>query len=143
MKKNLSHLKSTISSWATLTALQLAFPAIARAQTRSWTGVCISENDPDVATFSGLQCLLANILSVALTILGLVAFVMMIVASLRYLFSGSNSQQVEKSKQTMTYAVIGIIVALSSFIILNLISKFTGVESILNFTIPDSMKDWR
>jgi flagellar basal body-associated protein FliL len=78
----------------------------------------------------------------ALTILGLVGFVMMVVASLQYLLSGSNSQQAEKSKQTMTYAVIGIVVALSAFIILNLVAEFTGVKSILNFKIPDSMTQW-
>lgn len=140
MKKKFFSFKSTLIIWLTLLSYQLAFPIKVQGQTSEWSGVCI-ENE-DVATIQGFQCLLANILSVALTLLGLVGFVMMIVASLRYLLSGSNSQQVEKSKQTMTYAVIGIVVALSSFIILNLISKFTGVTSILNFKIPSSMTQW-
>lgn len=142
MKKFLVSLKSSWPIWASLLSYQLAFPARVQGQTTTWTGVCVYENDAEVATIQGLQCLLANVLSVALTILGLIGFVMMIVASLRYLLSGGNSQQVEKSKQTMTYAVIGIVVALSSFIILNLIAQFTGVTSILNFKIPSSDTQW-
>lgn len=144
MKKTLSIVKSNLIIWGSLLAFQLAFPARAQGQTTAWTGVCVDTEggNTDVATIQGFQCLLANILSVALTLLGLVGFVMMIVASIRYLLSGGNSQQVEKSKQTMTYAVIGLIVALSAFIILNLIAEFTGVRSILNFQIPDSMTQW-
>lgn len=123
---------------------QLAFPHQAQAQTTAWAGVCVDTEggNTDVATIQGFQCLLANVLSVALTLLGLVGFVMIVVASLRYLLSGGNSQNVEKSKQTISYAVIGIIVALSAFIILNLISEFTGVKSILKFSIPDSNTCW-
>ena len=121
---------------------QLAFPRQVAAQTTTWSGVCISDKDPDVATLQGLQCLLANVLSVSLTFLGIAGFVMIVVASLRWLFMGGNTQDVEGAKKTMTFAVLGIVVALSAFIILNLVASFTGVSSILNFTIPDSNTQW-
>lgn len=121
---------------------KLAFPQQVSAQTTTWSGVCVSTKDPDVATIQGLQCLLANVLSVALTLLGIAGFVMIVVASLRWLFLGGNTQDVEGAKKTMTFAVIGIVVALSAFIILNLVASFTGVNSILKFTIPDSNTQW-
>lgn len=125
-----------------LALFSLAFPQVARAQTTAWSGVCVYADDPEVATIQGLQCLLANVLSVALTIIGIAGFVMLIFGSMKYLLSGGNAQHVEKAKNTMTYAVVGLIVGLSSFIILNLVASFTGVSSILQFTIPDSSTMW-
>lgn len=107
------------------------------AQTQAWSGVCVDTNNPDVATIQGLQCLVANILSVFLTLLGIVAFIMMVVSGFRLLVSAGNSQATEKAKNSVTYAVIGLVVAVSAFIILNLIARFTGVESILRFQIPN------
>jgi hypothetical protein len=141
-RRSLSLLFKSLLTTATLFSFQLAFPAAAKAQTSPWTGVCVSEENQDVATLQGLQCLLANVLSVSLTLLGIIGFVMLVIGAIRWQVSGGNSQHVEKSKQTMTYALIGLIVALSSFIILNLVAEFTGVKSILNFVIPDSNTQW-
>lgn len=88
-----------------------------------------------VATIQGIECLIANVLSVAITLIGVTGFVMMIFGAFRYLISGGNSKETESAQKTLTYAVIGLVVALSSFIILNLIVQFTGVEQILNFSI--------
>ena len=135
LKKNI--LASTTSLFAFLTSV---LPV--QAQTSSWSGVCVSTKDPDVATIQGLQCLIANILSVFLTTLGITGFIMLIVGSMRWMLSGGNSQNVDKAGKTMTFAVVGIVVSLSSFIILRLIAEFTGVQTILNFTIPSSEKTW-
>jgi len=89
----------------------------------------------DVATIQGFGCLIANILSVAITVIGLAAFVMFIYASFKWMLAGSNSKNVETARSTFTYGVIGLVVAVSSFIILNLISNFTGI-TVTNFVIP-------
>lgn len=142
MLQSLSKKLSSFTGLSSFLIWQLAFPKQVAAQTTTWSDVCVSTDNPDVATLQGLQCLLANILSVTLTFLGVAGFVMVVAASLRYQFMGGNSQDVEGAKKMITYAVIGIIVALSSFIILNLIANFTGVTSILNFKIPDSDTQW-
>ncbi|GIK84477.1 MAG: hypothetical protein BroJett025_10990 [Patescibacteria group bacterium] len=108
------------------------------AQTTAWSGVCVGGVDNDVATIQGLECLIANVFTVIITLIGLAAFVMLIVGSVRWLVSGGNSSNIDKARSTMTYAVIGIVVALSAFIVLNLIAGFTGVETIKTFTIPTS-----
>lgn len=92
----------------------------------------------NVATIKGAQCVIANILSIAITVIGFVGFVMFLVASFRYLLSGGNTKATEDSKNTFTFAVVGLVVALSAIIILRIIAAFTGVESILEFQIPDS-----
>lgn len=90
----------------------------------------------DVATLQGLQCLIANVLSIFLTVVGLGAFIMLIAASFQLLTSGGNSQATEKAQKSVTYAVVGLVVAVSAFIILRLIASFTGVDTILQFRIP-------
>jgi hypothetical protein len=95
-----------------------------------------------VATIQGLQCLLANVLSTFLTLVGIAAFVMLVVSAFRILVGGGNSTELDNSKKAITQAVIGLFVAISAFIILNLVAEFTGVKTILNFTIPDSTTKW-
>lgn len=120
------------------------FPIVkqVRAQTKEWQSIsehCVVDG---VATIQGIGCLLANVLSVALRLLGLAGFVMIIYAAFNLLMSAGNSQKVEESKKTITFAIIGIILALSAFIIINLIASFTGVSLVKEFTIPSSQKDW-
>jgi len=97
----------------------------------------ITTDARDVATIQGLSCLIANVLSVAITLIGLAAFVMFIFASFKLLVKAGDSKSKEEAKNTFTYAVIGIVVALSAFIILNLIGQFTGVD-VTSFIIPEA-----
>ena len=139
MSKNnsLPKLPKLSKIFATVVALLYsASPAL--AQTTDWSGVCVGGSDKDVATIQGLECLIANVFTVIITLIGLAAFVMLVVGSVRWLISGGNSSNIEKAKNTMTYAVIGIVVALSAFVVINLISGFTGIEAIKTFMIPTS-----
>lgn len=120
------------------------FPIVkpVQAQTKSWDQIndnCVIEG---VASIQGIGCLLANILSVVLTLIGIAGFIMIIYAAFNLLLSAGKSQEVEKSKNTITFAIIGLILALSAFIIINLISNFTGIDLIKSFVIPGSQKDW-
>lgn len=108
------------------------------AQTVEWTGVCVGGAEGDVATIQGLECLIANVFTVIISLIGLAAFVMLLVGAMRWLLSGGNSSNLDKAKNTMTYALIGIVVSLSAFIVLNLIAGFTGVQDIRKFEIPTS-----
>lgn len=134
-------LKQKLSSIEKLFIIGVAFlysSSPAFAQTAAWSGVCVGGADNDVATIQGLECLIANVFTVIITLIGLAAFVMFIIGSVRWLISGGNSSNVDKARNTMTYAVMGIVIALSAFIVINLIAGFTGVETIKTFRIPTS-----
>lgn len=108
---------------------------------REWTGVCVASDIPDgsdVATLQGLECLIANVFSIIITVIGLAGFIMFVIGAFRWMLSGNDSKGVETAKNTMTFAIIGIVVAISGFIIINLIASFTGINSIKYFTIPSS-----
>ncbi|MBP7768514.1 hypothetical protein KA082_01640 [Candidatus Woesebacteria bacterium] len=118
---------------ASLLFISVATPA--HAQTKEWSGVCVGSatmnsgiDASDVATIQGFQCLLANSFIVIISFIGLAGFVMFIVAAFRYMVSAGSSKGAEAAKNTATHMVIGIIVALSGFIILNLLSSFTGIN---------------
>jgi len=123
----------------------LTVPARANAQgTQTWTGVCVGDlpEESDVATIQGVQCVIANILSIAVSVIGLAGFVMFIIGSFNYLLSGGNAKGTEGARNTFTYAIVGIVVALSAVIILRLVASFTGVSQILNFQIPNSTQNF-
>lgn len=115
-----------------VTSLAFALPVSAQVTTE-WAGVCVSEG---VATIQGFQCLIGNILQVGVAGVGLAGFVMMIIGAFKYLLSGGNAKGIDEGQKTMTYAVGGLVLALSAYFILNIIANFTGVDSILNFSIP-------
>lgn len=123
---------------AALTSTALV-PSLANAQTQVWTGVCVGTGSAsDVATIQGLQCLVGNILMVAITLIGFAGFTMLLIGSFKYLLSGGNSKGTEQARNTITFAVVGLVVALSAIIIVNLIAAFTGVNIIREFSIPNS-----
>ena len=111
---------------------------------QTWRGSCVEDIViegkivGEVATIQGIRCMLANVLSIAITGIGFAGFIMLIVGGFRYLTSGGNSKGTETAKNTITFAVIGLVVALSSFIILNLIAEFTGIKTITKFIIPEA-----
>ncbi len=136
----------TLTLVALFLTVALGLPTQAHAQTQAWGNVCVAGNEGygsgDVATIQGFQCLLGNILTIIFTLIGFAGLLMLIIGSFRYLLSGGNSKGTESAKNTITYAVIGLVVALSALIIVNLIAAFTGIDAIKVFTIPDSTTLW-
>lgn len=133
MNRFFRKLNSIIFTSFLITALFLGRAEHASAQTMPWRWDCVNNG---VATIQGLECLIANVFMVIITLTGFSAFIMFIVAGFRWMLSGGNSKGMESARNTMTFAVVGIVVSLSAYIILNLISDFTGITEILRFEIP-------
>ena len=109
------------------TTTLLASPILAHAQsTKPWKDiqvVCVSD---DVATLQGAECVVQNLLGIAMSAIGIAAFVMLLIGSFLYLTSGGNPKSTDAAKKTITMAITGIVVALLGWIIINFISVFTG-----------------
>lgn len=65
-----------------------------------------------------VKVVLVNIVSWMLEILGLITFIAFIISGGQYLMASGNDKMIETAKKNMTYSVIGIIVALSGFVII-------------------------
>jgi hypothetical protein len=119
--------------------LLIAEPAQAQI-TKAWgeecyTGIQYRGAELNAATLQGFECLVANVLATATSFIGLAAFIMIIFGAFLYLTSGGNSSGIETAKKSITYGIIGIIVALLAFFVLVLLADFTGVSIIKEFNI--------
>ncbi len=78
-------------------------------------------NMSEVADEDSLMNRVKIIINVALGILGLVAVVMIILGGLSYTTSAGDATKVKKAKDTIMYGVIGLVVALLAFAIVNFV----------------------
>ena len=84
-----------------------------------WTGV--DPNSPDFDVTKAPQLLLGNLIRIGLFFAGILAVVFIIVGGFQYVTSAGNPQSLAKAKSTITLAVIGLIVSLSAFAIVNFV----------------------
>lgn len=110
------------------------------AQPQPWSANCyqditIDGNTTRVATIQGLECIFANVSRVIIPFAGLAVFIMLIVGALQLITSAGDSKQAQKASKTITFAVIGIVVIVSTWFILTLIKTITGVD-VTKFEIP-------
>lgn len=80
---------------------------------------CNASNDTnDGTSSSNLTKLLKQIVNIISIIVGVIAVIMIIVAGLQYITSGGSSEKVGTAKNTVIYAIVGlVIVALAQFIV--------------------------
>jgi len=102
---------------------------------RDWKDLpgCLLNND--VATFKCLEVVFGNILTIAVSLAVLALFVMLIMGGFKFLTSGGDPKAAGSARQTMTYAILGIILMAVAYLIFRLIETFTGV-TVTNFVVP-------
>ena len=65
-----------------------------------------------------------------LLIVGLISVIMLVYGGLRYILSGGDSKKVTDAKNTVLYAIIGLIISLLAFAIVNFVlNSVIGVNS--------------
>lgn len=94
-----------------------------------WGKCSPTQGIPDI---SCIPPLIGWVTRVALGFIGTVSLFLLIAAGIKYITSGGG-KGVEEAKNMITYAIIGLIVVLLSFFIVDLIGYFTGATCILNF----------
>lgn len=85
---------------------------------------------------ASLQCIPAvfkNIITAALLFAGVAALFFIIFSGIKFILSRGDAKKVQSARETLTYAIIGLIVILLSFLIVNIISYITGVGCIKFF----------
>jgi hypothetical protein len=81
---------------------------------------------PDSLPKKDIRDILVITLNWLLTIVGVTALIGFIISGLIYLTSTGNDKKMELAKRSATYCLIGVIVALSSFVILKAITRMLG-----------------
>lgn len=71
---------------------------------------------------------LKNIINAGFILAGIITVVLIILSGIRLLLSGGDPERVEHAKKSLTYAIIGFVIILLSFVIINLIARVTGAN---------------
>lgn len=68
-----------------------------------------------------LPNVIQTIVNILLFIIGLAAVIMIVIGGLRYVLSGGDSNATKGAKDTVLYAVIGLVVAIMAYAIVNFV----------------------
>lgn len=124
-------IKKTLQALLITPLLALGVVAVVPATVNA---AACNPNDPTIT--SGADCaqpegtpsdiqgeggIFRTIVNVMLFIIGAVAVIMLIIGGIRYTVSGGDSGAVTSAKNTILYAIIGIIVAILAYAIVNFV----------------------
>jgi len=86
---------------------------------------CSGNADNTICKSSGDQApsMIKSIINILLYVLGIIAVIMIIVGGMRYATSNGNASQLKEAKDTILYSVVGLVVAILSFSIVNFVLK--------------------
>lgn len=122
------------SSYFIFLFLSLARFSPAYAQT--WEDACVGGPDKDVATIQGIGCVIINLTQFFVPLILIAAVLMIIYAGAQIIAGADNPKAVAQGKQTLLFAIIGVIGIAAAWFILVLIETFTGAPvTILNFGV--------
>lgn len=88
------------------------------------TGPC--KVNPDTCN---LTCIIKKVVNIISIIVGVVAVIMIIVGGFRYVASGGKAESVQGAKNTIMYALIGLIIVALAQVIVRYVLKSTLVDS--------------
>ncbi len=82
-------------------------------------GASSSKSEEQPTKLFGDDSVFKNITNAALFIIGAISVLMLIYGGIRYTISGGDSNAVTAAKNTILYAVVGIVVAIMAYAIVN------------------------
>lgn len=92
---------------------------------------CISPEG--VATLACVPAVFRNVVNGTLIFAGVIALFFIIFSGFKLATAQGDPKQLEGARHTLMYAIIGLLIILFSFFILNLISYVTGVTCLTEF----------
>lgn len=91
-------------------------------------GVCFPRSSYTGLSDKSVLQILTALISWLLAIFGLIAILGFIISGLQYLMSAGDEQRAETAKRNMQYAVIGVIVALSGWVIIQAVDNLLKAD---------------
>ena len=86
------------------------------------------DSNVDTEVLGNVEYIISNILGV-LTVLGTIFFIVyFITGAISWISAGGDSSKIGKARDQMVHAVLGLVVLVSSYIIIGLIGQVLGIE---------------
>lgn len=89
----------------------------------------------DVHELKDLTEIIKNIFNIIVRLAGIMVFIMIIIGGFQYLTSGGDPKKAQSARNTITYAIAGLVAILFAWFILRFLSEFTGLPQLLEFKI--------
>ena len=117
----MKHYKATIitSALSVATALSIGFSSTSAAQNPVEAGAEAARGTGQPGDLFGDGGVITTITNTLLFVVGALAVIMIIVGGLRYATSGGNASSVTAAKNTIIYAIVGLIIAFLAFAAVN------------------------
>ncbi|MGB3072729.1 MAG: pilin [Candidatus Moraniibacteriota bacterium] len=110
--------------------LVLLAPATALALTNgSWADRGTTNYQSSGLPTGTIYQIISSTLSWLLAILGFIAVIGFVISGILYLTAAGNETQIEKAKSAMTYSIIGVIVALMGYVIIQAVNAWLGTSA--------------
>jgi len=117
MKQSISKLSALSISVVT----SLYFSASAGAVAGVKNGADSARGVDQPLQLFGTSGTFSTITNVLLFIVGAIAVIMIVIGGLRYVISGGDSNQISAAKNTILYAIVGIVVAILAYAAINFV----------------------
>lgn len=105
-------------------ALYVAFAMLFSVETMASTSGAIREgvqSIDDSSDGTSLERIIELIINAILFLIGVVSVIMIIIGGFRYVVSNGDSSQTKAAKDTIMYAVLGLIIAIAAYAIINFV----------------------
>lgn len=113
--------------------------------TSSWDSCLEPAGGASTAGVAKLSCIwivLQNIINASLVLAGVIAVFLIVYSGIQYITSGGDKEKVDHARKRLTYAIIGLIFIFMSFMIINFIATFTGVEKSQLISPPSEQQEF-
>jgi hypothetical protein len=81
-----------------------------------------------IGTLNCIPYFLRNIVNAVFILAAAVAVILIIFSGIRLLISGGDVEKVARAKKSLTFTIIGLVIILLSFVIINLLGRVTGTQ---------------
>ncbi len=127
MKKVTKNITQALTGFGAVLCLWTG-KAMALTTVEEGAGLARAEGMP--ANLVGNNGVFGRITNTVLLIVGLISVIMLVYGGLRYILSGGDSKKVTDAKNTILYAIIGLIISLLAYAIVNfVITSVVGVNN--------------
>ena len=99
------------------TQLVSAAPVDVLKECNSGSQVCKGTNG------STLYTIVRNVVNLLIFIIGIIAVIMIVIGGFRYTTSGGDGSQTKSARDTIIYAVVGLVIAIMAYSIVNFVLR--------------------
>lgn len=89
----------------------------------------------DIAKLECLVCVFQALVNVAVRVGGLLVLVMFLIGGFKHLTAGGDAKKAAAAWNTLTFAVLGLVLMILAWFIMLFLARFTGQSKILWFKI--------